>query len=358
MTVLAELPTPALVLDLDRLEANLRGMAARAQRLGVALRPHVKTHKCVEIARRQADLGARGLTVSTLHEARVFADHGFTDLTWAFPLVPSRLAEAVELAESVELGLVIDSAAALEALADAGRPLRALIKIDCGYHRAGVDPDRPEVLELARRLTASPRLAFGGLLTHSGHAYKGNRLGVARQEREVMVGCAERLRAAGIEVPVVSVGSTPAMTAVDHLDGVDEARPGNYALFDYTQTVLGSCAPADCAVTVLTSVVSRPAGLDHAVVDAGAPAMSQDPGPAGSGFGQAFADYDVGTLDPELRLTALSQEHGLLSARPPLGTRLRILPNHSCLTVAQFDEYHVARGDEVVDRWKIWRGRS
>lgn len=173
-----------------------------------------------------------------------------------------------------------------------------------------------------------------------------------------MVRCAERLRAAGIEVPSISVGSTPAVTAVDHLRGVDEIRPGNYALYDYTQTVLGSCAAADCAVTVLTSVVSRPTGAAHAVVDAGALAMSQDPGPNGHGFGRIFADYRRGRLDRDLRLTALSQEHGIVSGRPAIGERLRVLPNHSCLTVAQFDEYQVVRGDEVVDRWRIWRGRD
>ena len=121
MTSLDSLPTPALLLDLDRLDANLRWMAERAERLGVRLRPHVKTHKCVEIARRQLELGARGLTVSTLYEARVFADHGFDDLTWAFPLVPGRLDEAVELAERIDLGLVIDSSAALDALEASGR---------------------------------------------------------------------------------------------------------------------------------------------------------------------------------------------------------------------------------------------
>ena len=362
MATLDSLPTPALLLDLDRLDANLFWMAERARRLGVALRPHIKTHKCIEIARRQADLGARGLTVSTLYEARCFADHGFDDLTWAFPLVPGRLAEALELAGRVTLRLVIDSFEALDALEGADRLLRVLLKVDCGYHRAGVDPAGPEVLELARRITASPRLGFDGLLTHSGHAYKvgrpADRLAVARQERDVMVRCAARLRAAGIAVPTVSVGSTPAMTAVDHLEGVDEIRPGNYALYDYTQTVLGSCAVSACAATVLTSVVSRPAGADHAVVDAGALTMSKEPGPGENDFGRVFADHETGRLEPDLRLTSLSQEHGIVNGRPALGERLRVLPNHSCLTVAQFDELHVVRGEEVIDRWKIWRGRD
>ena len=357
------LPTPALLFDLDKLEANLARMAERARRLGVALRPHLKTHKCVEVARRQAAHGARGVTVSTLFEARVFADHGFDDLTWAFPLVPSRLAEAAELADRVTLRLVVDSAPAVEALEASGRAFHVFLKVDCGYHRAGVDPTGDAARELAERLAGSGRLVFDGLLTHSGHAYKASgreeRLAVARQERDVMVTCAERLRAAGVEVPVVSVGSTPAMTAVDHLEGVDEARPGNYALFDHTQAALGSCEVADCAATVLTSVVSRPPGGGHAVVDAGALALSQDPGPAGEqGFGRVFADYGAGRLEAELRLTALSQEHGIVNGRPPVGDRLRVLPNHSCLTVAHFDVAHVVRGEEVVDRWRIWRGRD
>ena len=351
------LPTPALLLDVDRLETNLRRMAERAEGLGVRLRPHIKTHKCLEIARRQIELGARGLTVSTLYEAHVFAEHGFDDLTWAFPLVPGRAREAVELAGRVDLGLVVDSIEALEALEAAERPLRVLIKVDCGYHRAGVDPRGPEIVQLARRISESSRLRFGGLLTHSGHAYKGERLAVAREERDAMTACADRLRGAGFEVPLVSVGSTPAMTAVDHLQGVDEARPGNYAFYDYTQAVLGSCAVADCAVTVLTSVVSRPAGGTHAVVDAGALALSHDPGPDG-GRGRVFADYETAALDEQIRVTSVSQEHGIVSGRPRVGERLRLLPNHSCLTVAQFDQYHVVRGHEIVDRWKIWRGRQ
>jgi D-serine deaminase-like pyridoxal phosphate-dependent protein len=146
------------------------------------------------------------------------------------------------------------------------------------------------------------------------------------------------------------------MSAVERLDGVTEARPGNYCFYDFSQVTFGSCGVRDCAATVLTSVVSCRPGDGRSVVDAGALALSKDPGP-GTSMGEVYADYEGGALDGEARLTSLSQEHGILSAPRPVGSRLRILPNHSCLTVAQFDEYVVVRGEEVVDRWKIWRGR-
>lgn len=361
---ITDLPTPALLLDLDRLEANLARMAERAHALGVALRPHIKTHKCVEIAERQRALGALGLTVSTLYEAQVFAQHGFGDITWAFPVPLTRLAEARTVAGRARLGLVVDSGEAVAALERFGHPFHLWLKVDCGYHRAGVDPCADASLELARALHDSTVLRFSGLLSHSGHAYharsRSEMAVTAEDERRVMAAFAARLREAGIHVPHVSVGSTPAMSVVERLDGVDEARPGNYAFYDYTQTVLGSCAGADCAVTVLASVVSSQPGARHSVVDAGALALSKDAGPEHAPhrtMGEIFDDYGSGRLRADMRLVSLSQEHGVVNARLPVGERVRILPNHSCLTTACFDEYHVVRGDEVVDRWKIWRGR-
>jgi D-serine deaminase-like pyridoxal phosphate-dependent protein len=368
---LDDLPTPCLLLDLDVVERNLRRMAERAAALGVALRPHVKTHKCIELAERQRALGAAGMTVSTLYEARVFAGHGFTDITWAFPVILSRLAEVRELASRVTLRVVADSPKAVDALARTAvrdRPLHVWLKVDCGYHRAGVDPAAPESAALAAQIAGSPALFFDGILSHSGHAYHGRSreeiAAIAEEERAVMTGFAARLRAAGIPVPAVSVGSTPAMSAVARLDGVSEARPGNYVFHDFTQVALGSCAVRDCGVTVLASVVSHRPGDERAVVDAGALALSKDTGPdppERETMGEIFGDYGAGSLHPHLRLVSLSQEHGMVTAADgdglPVGTRVRILPNHSCLTVACFDEYHVVRGTEVVDRWKIWRGR-
>lgn len=361
MTSIRDLPTPSLLVDLEVLERNLASMQARCDTLGVALRPHVKTHKCVEIGRLQRDLGARGITVATLEEARSFADEGFDDITWAFPVILGRIPEAREIAERATLRLIVDSRAAIDALERDGFPYRVWLEIDCGDHRSGVDPESPEAVALARALADSQSLLFDGILTHAGHSYRGpdlaGRLAVARQERDVMTALAGRLREAGIPVDRISVGSTPGMTAVDHLEGVTEARPGNYAYFDATQVSLGACVPADCALTVLASVVS--AARDHAVVDAGALALSKDAG-RGDGrpsMGRLFGDYDTRTLREDARLVSLSQEHGVVDAPLAVGSRVRILPNHSCLTNACFERVHAVRGENVVETWRVRRER-
>ncbi len=358
------LPTPALLLDLDVLETNLGRMADRARTLGVALRPHVKTHKCVEIANRQREHGARGITVATLYEARVFADHGFDDVTWAFPVIVNRIGEAKQLAERVTLRLTVDSLPAVKAIDQTGFPFHVWLKVDCGYHRAGVDPQSDEAVAIARAITDSETLIFDGIMSHSGHSYhaRGDVIArIAEEERRVMVDFAERLRRARIPVQGVSVGSTPAMNAAESLDGVTEARPGNYALYDFTQSVIGSCTVADCAVTVLASVVSSHPALGHGIIDAGALALSKDTGPDDGPhrtMGEIFREYEAKTLRSDARVVSVSQEHGIVSASLPVGSTVRVLPNHSCLTVAQFDEFTVVRGEEVVDTWKIWRGRN
>jgi len=365
VTKISDLATPALLLDLDKLEPNLEGMAVRARSLGVALRPHIKTHKCLEIARLQSSLGATGITVSTLHEANVFAEHGFNDITWASPVSFGRIREAQAIAERVTLRVLVDSPAALEQIRLSGHRFHVWLDVDCGYHRTGVDPNGGLALSLARDIHKSPTLNFDGILTHSGHAYHATTRAdleqIAEDERRVMVECADRLRSEGrVDVSRVSVGSTPAMSVVQNLDGVTEARPGNYALYDYTQAVLGSCDVTDCALTVLASVVSSQPGSDHSVVDAGALGLSKDLGPdklEQPTVGEIFENYSDGTLLPDNRVVSVSQEHGIVSGKLRVGEKVRILPNHSCLTAAMYDEYHVVRGEEVIDKWKIWRGR-
>lgn len=358
---LDRLPTPALLLDAEVLERNLGRMAEKVRALGVSLRPHIKTHKSPWIAARQRELGAEGITVSTLAEAAAFGEAGFRNQIWAFPLPLSRVDEALALAGGMELGLTLDSAEALEALTRRGAEVDVWLKVDCGYGRAGVDPGSERALALARAIHDAPGPVFAGLLSHSGHAYgtasPEEAAAVAEEERRVMVGLADRLRDAGIPVRGVSVGSTPSMAHVRDLSGVTEARPGNYAFYDLTQVALGSCTVEEVAVTVLATVVSRATG--HCVVDAGALALSKDPGPEEEprSYGRVCRDLHDPTPDPDLRVTSLSQEHGILSAPLPVGTRVRILPNHSCLTVWNFDRYEVLRDGIAVDRWSIRRDR-
>ncbi len=360
-----DVETPALLLHRDVMERNLEHMANRAKKLGVALRPHIKTHKCLELGRRQQAHGAQGITVSTLFEAQAFARDGFRDLTWAFPLDPTHIPHVHRIAENgITLRVILDDLDTAKALAGSG--LHVWLKVDCGYHRAGVDPASRYALEVARELGAERGLIFDGILSHSGHAYRTrNReeaAQIAEQERQVMTWFGDLLRKDGLPVRGVSVGSTPAMAAVKSLTGVTEARPGNYIFYDRTMVLIGCCGPQDVAVSVLATVVSHLPGAAHFVVDAGALSLSKDLGPAHLGLETAFGEVKG---HPELTVASVSQEHGLIRAAAPaaiegkfkVGQQVEIIPNHSCLTEAHFDEYVVIEGGRVMDRWHIERGR-
>ena len=367
-----ELHTPCALVDLDRFEANCSRMADRAHELGVRLRPHVKTHKCVKAARIQVKDHFGGITVSTLAEARGFAAAGFDDITYAVPIAPQRLPEVVELnAHSTRLASLVDHIATIHAIEEISAAnsvvLPVWLKVDCGLHRAGVNPESEHGVALAARLSTSAQIDFRGLLTHAGQSYgstnREEALETAREEVSVTRAFVERLAEAEIAVPEISIGSTPTISAAQNLDGVDEVRPGNYAFFDVFQTAIGSCALSDVAFSVLATVVSAHPDRGRAVIDAGALALSKDPGPThvdpDCGYGRIVAVEDQHPL-PGLRLSSLSQEHGVVEGpgaaalRP--GTRLRILPNHSCLSAACFEIYQVVRSTEIVDAWRPIRG--
>jgi D-serine deaminase-like pyridoxal phosphate-dependent protein len=370
---LQTIKTPSLVLDAERVRRNAERMSGRVRELGARLRPHVKTHKCVEVARMQTEGGPARITVSTLAEARAFAAHGFKDITYAVPVESGKFDEAIELARSCErFSLITDDASVPPALDDAARraglTLDLFLKVDCGYHRCGVEPDAPEALEIPRLIADARHLRFAGILTHAGHSYHARSheelLSIARHERDLMKEFAARLRADGVEVPTISVGSTPTMTHVDHLEGIDEARPGNYIFFDAFQATLGSCGFEDCALTVISSVVHRDRSRRKVVLDAGAIALSKDRGPveldSSCGYGRV---QDLEGRDLGLRVGSLSQEHGevvvedaSLLERLRVGSRVRVLANHSCLTAAQHTHYNVVEGNKVVDRWEIHGG--
>ena len=175
-----------------------------------------------------------------------------------------------------------------------------------------------------------------------------------------MVALSTKLASSGCPTPALSVGSTPGMRAIDHLDEISECRPGNYVFFDNTMVTIGAATPGECAVSVLASVISSQPSPKRSIIDAGALALSKDPGRGGAEtptMGRIYSDYASGALRDDLSVTGLSQEHGMIPGRLAVGEKIRILPNHSCLTIACFDEYHVVQGDEVVDRWKVARGR-
>ena len=363
--------TPAALVDLPRLKRNTERMSDRAQRLGVQLRPHVKTHKCVEAAKYQVAGHFGGITVSTLAEAATFGSAGFEDVTYAVPLSPGRAARAQELSETLaHLHLLVDHMDAVEALGARalarGHTQSVLIKVDCGYGRAGVTPEDPQLLALARKISDHPFLRFQGILTHGGHSYdcRGVEeiLAVARQERAAILESAQRLTEASLAVHTISVGSTPTMAVVDHLDGVTEMRPGNYALFDRVQAMIGSCTMDDVALAVLTEVIGVYPERNTMLIDAGALALSKDAGAQhvskGTSFG-AVCDLDRKRI-PDLEIVGLSQEHGKIHGTSlekfSIGDRLLILPNHSCLVTALYERLHVWDGRKITDSWQPARG--
>jgi D-serine deaminase-like pyridoxal phosphate-dependent protein len=365
-----ELATPSAIIDLQVLTRNARTMVERISQLGARLRPHVKTHKCVEAARIQVRGACGGITVSTLAEARFFAEAGFRDITYAVPIAPARLAAAAKLAGRIDrLTLLADHPATVAAIASCARErqtrLSVMLKVDCGGGRAGIDPTHPDSLALAARLHSSEHIELSGILTHAGQSYACHNpdeiRAVARHEREVMVSFADRLRQAGTPVPEVSIGSTPTCMVIDDLHGITEVRPGNYLLFDAFQAAIGVCSPADIALTVLVTVIGSYPERSRIAIDGGALALSKDPGATHvdpeCGYGVVLS-ADGRQSFGNLRVTSLSQEHGLIRCTPAQaaalvpGTVLRIIPNHSCLSAAMFDRYYVLDGEEIIAIWR------
>ncbi len=372
---LSELPTPCLVLDRARLENNLQRMSARMREHDVTLRPHVKTAKSLEIARLIFDGRTGPITVSTLREAEYFCAGGFNDILYAVGIVPGRLQRAKALLDAgCELKLVLDDASVAAEVAtagvDFGATFEVLIEIDSDGHRAGLEPDDPAVIEIARLLDARAGVEFGGFMTHAGGAYDCRgpdeiRRHAAR-EVEAVVHCAGGAAAAGLAVPLISVGSTPTATLVEDLSGIDEVRAGVYVFQDLYQAGLGVCRIDDIALSVLATVIGHRRGRNWLIVDSGALALSKDRSTARQAVdcGYGLVCTADGEIVPDLRVESLDQEHGRITsaagaldfARFPIGARVRILPNHSCITAAAHDDYHVLEGDRITAAWPRCRG--
>ncbi len=364
MTGLDDLPTPCLLLDLDILKRNIARMAdAVARHPGVTLRPHMKTAKNAQVA----DLAAPGkgpITVSTLAEARYFADHGFRDQVYAVGIVPAKLDAVAALnAAGNAVKVITDDLDTARVIAAHPGPIEALVEVDVGEGRAGVAPDAEALPAIAAAL--GPRLA--GVLSHSGHSYAGRSAAqmaeIAEVERANLTCAAARLREAGHAVRIVSAGASPTALYARHLDGVTEMRAGVYMMGDLLQGQLGTHPLEDIAVTVLASVTGRYPARGAVLVDAGALALSKDrsteAAPRDWKFGRVL-DLDGNPTLGDALVTRVHQEHGEVRAegaplpldRLPVGARLRVVPNHVCLTAAAHPHYHVIENGKVIATWQ------
>jgi D-serine deaminase-like pyridoxal phosphate-dependent protein len=372
----ASLATPFLALDPERMERNLARLEERMRELGVSLRPHMKTHKSVEVGDRMCR-GICPITVSTLREAEKFADAGFRDITYAVGIAPSKLDRVEALRRSgVDLSVILDSTAQARAVAEASRRssdrIPALIEIDADGHRAGLSPDDPEILEVARHLIEGGA-ELRGVLVHAGESYgcftPDALAAAAENERAAVVGVAERLRAAGYPSPVVSVGSTPTSHFARNLEGVTEVRAGVYVFQDLVMAGIGVCTLDDIAISVVATVIGHRPEKGWIITDAGWMAMSRDRGTASQAVDQGYGVVTAmdGTPYEDLIVVRASQEHGTMAVRPgsggvlpelPVGTRVRVYPNHACATAAQHERYAVfpTGSDEVTAEWEIFRG--
>ena len=397
---LRDLETPCLLLHEARMQRNILRMQERMNALGVGFRPHVKTSKCVEVVRRQQVAGARGITVSTLKEAERFFADGFEDILYAVAIVPARFDQALRLIRAgLRLTLLLDSvdtAARLSAHGKAhGVCYPVMIEIDTDGHRSGIAPESPQLLAVAAALKAieqadeaaaevgSARLRtpdgaqvgaqLVGVMTHAGSSYALNTpealAAMAEQERAGCVRAAERLRAQGHACPVVSVGSTPTALSAAHLQGVTEVRAGVYVFFDLVMAGTGVCSTDDIALSVLCTVIGHRPETGWLITDAGWMALSRDRGTRAQaldyGYGQV-CDAEGKPIDG-LVFNDANQEHGVLHwqgdpgvnllERFPIGSLLRIVPNHACATGAQHEGYRVldAQG-QVRESWSRFNG--
>ncbi len=344
-------------------------MQENADQHKVALRPHVKTHKCLRIGQLQLEQGAIGITTSKVDEAIVFIEGGFKSVTVAHPILDvNKLIRLFKTAKAhdVTLATIVDSVTGINAMGpasrDVGFDVDVFVKIDVGLHRCGLKADDNRILALVDKLEGRKGLSFKGLLAHAGHAYGAESTDeiktIARQERETIIGAAHRIEKAGYEVPMVSVGSTPTCRLSETYNGITEIRPGNYVFLDRTQVALGTAKLNQVSLSVLATVVS--ANHDHYIIDAGSKVLSSDLGPHGTGavkdYGTAYPVEDYDNKTGGGRVMKLSEEHGFIPRKDcnlVLGSMVRIIPNHACAVANLATDLIIAQGEDVVDRWGV-----
>ncbi|GIL38092.1 alanine racemase [Rhodospirillales bacterium TMPK1] len=363
-----ELATPTALLDRAKFQRNCDMMLARVRDLGVKLRPHMKTLKSIDAARVAIDPSHGGIAVATLDEASYFADAGISDIFYAVCITPDKLARAAEIAQRApDLSLLVDDIATAEAIDAFGRAnnrwFRVWIELDSGEHRTGLELGDPMLPVLAKFCDQSPAIELAGVATHGGHSYRCRTIeeiaDVAEQERTTAVRAAGMIRALNIPCPGVSVGSTPTALHARSVDGVTEIRAGVYMAGDLFQASIHSGAQDDIALSVLATVISHKA--NRMMVDAGGLALSKDRSTERTqdrGYG-LVVDLHGASLGESI-VAGVHQEHGELRGAQleqlRIGSKVRILPNHACMTAAAYDRLYVVDGDQVVDCWSRTNG--
>ncbi len=369
---LTDLPTPCVLVEQSRVARNVDRMQAAADRRGLRLRPHAKTHKSVELARMQIGRGAVGICCAKLGEAEVFADAGIEDIRLPYPLNPVNAPRVLALLDRVRLSFIVDHPAVArgwsEAMARAGREVDVLVKVDVGFHRCGIDPAAAGAEDFVTAVAQLPGLRFRGLLSHAGQGYGATSSAdaerIAVDEARTMTGLAARLRARGLTVEEISVGATPTVRFSVDQPGLTELRPGNYIYFDRTQVALGAASWDDCALTVLARVVARPAP-DRLVFDSGSKTLTNDQARGSgntAGYGAVCRALDDTTPDGGLLIDRLSEEHATVrvlgSTTLEPGDLVRVVPNHSCVVSNLVDAVWRVDGEAVMDRLDVSaRGR-
>ncbi|KPZ13039.1 hypothetical protein ALO41_100503 [Pseudomonas amygdali pv. ulmi] len=374
--LLSSLDTPVALLDVPRMQRNIQRMQHRMNELGVRLRPHVKTSKCLPVIQAQIAAGASGVTVSTLKEAEHCFAEGINDVFYAVAIAPGKLDQALKLRRNgCRLSILTDSVVAAQAIVAFGQQhdehFDVWIEIDCDGHRSGLTVDDPALVDVARTLVEGG-MHLRGVMTHAGSSYDLDTpealQALAEQERRLCVSAAERIRQAGLPYAEVSIGSTPTALSAQSLQGVTEVRAGVYIFFDLVMHNIGVCRADELALSVLTTIIGHQQDKGWIIVDAGWMAMSRDRGTQRQrqdfGYGQVCSE--TGEWIDGARVTGANQEHGIITlatgsqaditARFPIGSRLRILPNHACATGAQFPDYHACDAEGAIHTWSRLHG--
>jgi D-serine deaminase-like pyridoxal phosphate-dependent protein len=369
--LLADLPTPQVVIDRTRARRNIDHAQQLASAAGMRLRPHAKTHKSPVIARWQIERGAVGVCCAKVGEAEVFVDAGIRDIRLPYPVNPVNAPRVIPLMDRAAISIIVDHLAVARGWSDAmeraGRVLDVLVKVDVGFHRCGIDPDAGDPLAFARDVAAMKGLRLRGLLSHAGHGYSAGSeeelSAIATREAAILTGLRDRAASSGIALEELSVGATPTLRYSAQQRGLTELRPGNYVYFDRTQLALGSATLDQCALTVVATVVSKPAA-DRIILDCGSKTLTTDQARGiakAPGYGAVLTADGTG-LDDTLTIERLSEEHATVRAagktRLEPGDRVRVLPNHSCVVSNLVDAVRLVEGDLLIDTLPVAaRGR-